>query len=191
MINTECSRFDDKLKEFEVVLTESGCFTLADLSRMTSRKWRMLKIDLIFSDTVRKLINLYNVNCETSLRADARKKRRSTRKKQPSCSLLSAESTVSCVAVDDAMIHIAFMDGVVRAFEFEIFDSFHHFKLLDDNQKAHVPLFMKFLNDSNHRELITADSSGNVCCWFLHSVKGTTHGLNLVISPLIWTVPVH
>jgi len=163
------NKFDGKLKEFEAILVESGCYTLSHLQSMTSRKWRMLKIDLIFSDTVRKIINLYNVNCETSLRADARKKRKSTRKKQESSCLVSGQSTICCVAVDDSMIHIAFMDGTVRAFEFEIFDSFHSFKLIDDEQNVHVPLWMQFVNDTNHHELITADDAGNVCCWFLHS----------------------
>ena len=165
----ENNKFEDRLKEFESVLVESGCYTLSQLQSMTSRKWRMLKIDLVFSDVVRKIINLYNVHCETTLRADARKKRKSTRKKQDSATLLAAESTISCVAVDDTMVHVAFMDGTVRAFEFEIFDSFHRFVLLDDEQQAHIPLFMKFLNDTNHHELVTADNRGSVCCWFLHS----------------------
>jgi len=163
------NKFDDRLKEYEAILGESGCFTLSNLQTMTSRKWRMLKIDVIFSDTIRKIINLYNANCETTLRADARRKRKNTRKKQPSSSLISGNSTISCVAVDDAMVHVAFMDGMIRAFEFEIFDSFHHFKLIDIDEEVHVPLYMKFLNETNHKELITADSKGNVCCWFLHS----------------------
>jgi len=186
------NKFDDRLKDFEAMLMESGCYTLSQLQTMTSRKWKLLKIDLIFSDMVRKIINLYNVNCETTLRAEARKKRKVTRKKQDSCSLCKApaESAVCCVAVDDTFIHIAFMNGVVRAFEFEIFGSFHEFVLfLDDEQTVHVPLFMQFLNDSNHKELVTADSTGTVCCWFLHSVhpnerakclrKWNTHSSNV------------
>jgi len=163
------NKFDGREKEFEAILLECGCYTLSHLQSMTSRKWRMLKIDLIFSDTVRKIINLYNLHSETSQRADARKKRKSTRKKKESSCLVSGQSTVCCVAVDDIMIHIAFMDGTLRAFEFEIFDSFHSFKLMDDEHKVHVPLWMQFVNDTNHHELVTADDRGSVCCWFLHS----------------------
>merc|ERR1712232_432193 len=59
------NKFDEQLCQFDKELTEQGIDTLGRLQNVTSRTWRILKMDVVFVDMIRKIINLYNLQCES------------------------------------------------------------------------------------------------------------------------------
>ena len=161
------NEFEAKLGEYEKIFADQGIYILRDLQNITSRTWRIIKIDEIFTNMIKKILNIYNSNYDTQNAKHENENNKPDAKKDW-YTLLKCNNTVSCIIGDDKFIHIATMDGTIKAFEFEIFDAFHEFKLLDSDNEIHVASYMQFLGNS-HEQLVTADKNGNVCCWYLHS----------------------
>eukprot|EP00484_Ammonia_sp_Unknown_P024803 CAMPEP_0197034790 /NCGR_PEP_ID=MMETSP1384-20130603/12767_1 /TAXON_ID=29189 /ORGANISM="Ammonia sp." /LENGTH=769 /DNA_ID=CAMNT_0042464747 /DNA_START=38 /DNA_END=2347 /DNA_ORIENTATION=+ len=158
------NKYVEKLPEYEAILLEQSAHSMKEfVQKAPSIQWDFdgISVDPVFSDTVKKIVNMYIVSQESNDR------KHEQRVIDPFHMLIRCE-TVSCIISDDTLVHIATMDGHISVFDVELFGVFHEFQLVDTNNQTHIPSFMQFI-DSNYEQLVTADKNGNVCCWYLHS----------------------